>query len=126
MEKIPPKEMADQIVKLIRKQHPDSNYLKKVFQYVREELALRSRMEQSTRLPELMTEDELKRFFKAVWHASNRTHMVMLKLMLFTGIRNQELANITLQHVNLDSMRIRISHGKGDKDRYVLFPRQFQ
>ena len=126
MEKIPPKEMADQIVKLIRKQHPDSNYLKKVFQYVREELALRSRMEQSTRLPELMTEDELKRFFKAVWHASNRTHMVMLKLMLFTGIRNEELANITLQHVNLDSMRIRISHGKGDKDRYVLFPRQFQ
>lgn len=126
MEKTPPKEMADQIAKLLRKQHPDSNYLKKVFQYVREGLALKAEMVRSKRLPELMTEDELHRFFKAVWHASNRTHMVMLKLMLFTGMRNEELANITLQHVNLESMRIRINHGKGDKVRYVLFPRQFQ
>jgi len=68
-----------------------------------------------------MNEDELNRFYKAVWQASNRMHIVMLKLILFTGIRNEELVNLTLENVDLDSMRIRISHGKGDKDRYVLF-----
>jgi integrase/recombinase XerD len=72
-----------------------------------------------------MTEDELNRYFKAIWHASNRSHMVMLKLILFTGIRNEELVNLTLNDVDLDSMRIRISHGNGDKDRYVLFPPYF-
>ena len=126
MERIPPKKMAKQIVKLLRKQHPDPSYVKKVFQYVREDLGLKGGRVRSKRLPKLMTEDELKRFYKAVWHASNRTHMVMLKLILFTGIRNEELANLTLDDVDLDSMRIRIAHGKGDKDRYVLFPPYFR
>jgi integrase/recombinase XerD len=126
MERIPPKKMAKQVVKLLRRQHPDPSYVKKVFQYVREDLGLKGGTVRTKRLPELMTEDELNRFYKAVWHTSNRMHMVMLKLMLFTGIRNAELANLTLKDVDLDSMRIRIDHGKGDKDRYVLFPPSFR
>ena len=126
MERVPPKKMAKQIVKLLRKQRPDPSYVKKVFQYVREDLGLKGGRVRSKRLPKLMTEHELKRFYKAVWHASNRTHMVMLKLILFTGIRNEELANLTLDDVDLESMRIRIAHGKGDKDRYVLFPPYFR
>jgi integrase/recombinase XerD len=115
MGRTPPKETADQIVKLLRKQHPDPSYVKKVFQHVREALALKGGSVQPKRLPELMTEDEL-----------NRSHMVMLKLMLFTGIRNEELANISIKNVDLDSMRIRISHGERDKDRCVLFPPYFR
>ena len=126
MERIPPKKMAEQVVKLLRKQHPDPRYVKNVFHYVREALALKGGSVRSKRLPELMTDDELNRFYKAVWHASNRSHIIMLKLMLFTGIRNEELVNITIKDVDLDSMRIRISHGKGDKDRYVLFPSYFR
>jgi hypothetical protein len=33
MKRIQPKEMADKIVKLLRKQHPDPSYVKKIFQY---------------------------------------------------------------------------------------------
>ncbi len=126
MERIPPKKMAKQVAKLLRNQRPDPSYVKKVFQYVREDLGLKGGTVRTKKLPELMTEDELDRFYKAVWQASNRMHMVMLKLMLFTGIRNAELANLTLKDVDLDSMRIRIDHGKGDKDRYVLFPPFFR
>lgn len=126
MKRVPPKEMSDKIVKLLRKQHPDPNYLKKVFQYVREDLGLKGGKVRSKRLPKLMTEDELNRFYKAVWHTSNRAHMIMLKLILFTGIRNKELVNLTLKDVDLDSIRIRIDYGKGDKDRYVLFPPYFR
>ena len=125
MERTPPKQLAGQLVKVIRKQHPDPNYLKKVFQYIRESLDLKGGNVRPKRLPELMTEDELKLFYKAVWYASNQSHMVMLKLILFTGIRNEELVNITIQDVDLESMRIRI-HGKGDKDRNVLFPPYFR
>jgi integrase/recombinase XerD len=126
MERIPLKKMAKQLVKLLRKQHPDPSYVKKAFQHVREDLGLKGGRVRSKRLPKLMTEDELRRFYKAVWHASNRTHMVMLKLILFTGVRNEELANLTLDDVDLDSMRIRIGHGRDDIDRYVLFPRNFR
>lgn len=126
MKRIPPKEMAGKIIKLLRKQHLDPNYTKKVFQNVREGLGLKGGMVQPKRLPELMTTEELKRFYEAVWYASNRNHMVMLKLMLFTGIRNAELVNITLKDMDLDLARIRIGRGKGDKDRYVLFPPYFR
>ncbi len=126
MQSIPPKEMADQIVKLLGKQRPDAQYVKKVFQYVRESLGLKGGTVRTKKLPELMTEDELKRFYEAVWKGFDRSHMVMLKLMLFTGIRNDELVNLTLQDVDLDQMRIRINQGKGGKDRYVLFPPYFR
>ena len=126
MKIIPPKEMANQIVKLLKKQRPDAQYVKKVFQYVRESLDLKGGTVQTKKLPELMTEDELKRFYEAVWKGFNRSHMVMLKLLLFTGIRNDELVNLTLQDVDLDQMRLRINQGKGGKDRYVLFPRNFR
>ena len=119
MERIPPKKMAKQVAKLLRKQRPNPSYVKKVFQYVREDLGLKGGTVRGKKLPELMTEVELNRFYKAVWQASNRMHMVMLKLLLFTGIRNRELANLTLNDVDLDSMRIRIDHGKGDKDRSI-------
>ena len=102
MERIPPKKMAKQVVKLLRKQRPDPSYVKKVFQYVREDLGLKGGTARRKKLPELMTEVELNRFYKAVWQASNRMHMVMLKLILFTGIRNAELANLTLKDVDLD------------------------
>ncbi len=126
MKIIPPKEMANQIVKLLKKQRPDAQYVKKVFQYVRESLDLKGGTVQTKQLPELMTEDELKRFYEAVWKGFNRSHMVMLKLLLFTGIRNDELVNLTLQDVDLDQMRLRVNQGKGGKDRYVLFPRNFR
>ncbi len=125
-ERTPPKEMADRIIKLFRKQQPDPNYVKKVFQYVRAALELKGGEIGAKRLPELMTEDELKRFYEAVWKGFSRLHVVLLKLMLFTGARNAELADITLADVDLDQMKIRITQGKGGKDRYVLFPPYFR
>jgi integrase/recombinase XerD len=77
-------------------------------------------------LPDLLTQDELKHFYTAVWNGFNRDHVVMLKLLLFTGIRNAELANINLDDVDLTQTRIRIDQGKGGKDRYVLFPPYFR
>jgi len=109
MQSIPPKEMANQIVTLLRNQRPDANYLKKVFQYVRESLDLKGGTVRTKKLPELMTENELKRFYEVVWKEFNKSHMVMLKLMLFTGIRNDELVNITIKDVDLGQMRIQIN-----------------
>jgi len=126
MERIPPKKMADQLVRLLRKQHPDPNYVKKVFQHIREDLDLKGGKIRTKRLPELLTDDELKRFYDAVWKGFNRFHVVMLKLLLFTGIRNAELSEITLSDVDLNQMKIRITQGKGNQDRYVLFPPYFR
>ena len=52
-------------------------------------------------------------------------HVVMLKLILFTGIRNEELVNLKIEDVDLDLMQIRIDLEKGEKARQVLLPLSF-
>ena len=61
-----------------------------------------------------------------MWHAHQLTHVVMLKLLLFTGIRNAELAQLRVTDVDLQTCHLRITQGKGHKDRYVLFPSSFR
>jgi integrase/recombinase XerD len=126
MARIPPKKMAKQIAGQLRKQNPDPNYVKKVFQYVRENLGLKGGTVTPRHLPDLMTKEELKHLYKAVWKAFNRMHMVMLKLILYTGIRNEELVNLRLNDVDLEATRIRIERENDDMVRVVLFPLYFR
>ena len=87
--KTPPKEMAKKLTRLLRSQHPNYAYLKKVFQHTRALLQVKpGRVER--RLPELLTDEELVAFYEKVWQAHNTTHMVMIKLLIFTGVRNAE------------------------------------
>lgn len=46
--------------------------------------------------------------------------------LLYTGVRVAELVAIRISEVDLDSCRIRITSGKGGKDRYVPFPASFK
>jgi integrase/recombinase XerD len=124
-QRTPPKEMAKKLVRLLRPQRPDYQYLKKVFQHTREMLKIHP-SKVKKRLPELLTDEELVSYYEAVWNARNPQHMVMLKLLIFTGLRNAELAGLRLQDVDLNNRQIRIEQGKGNKDRYVLFPQSFR
>lgn len=121
----PPKEMARKLVRLLRAQHPDYFYLKKVFQHTREWLKI-TPAKAEKRLPELLTDDELVAFYETVWQARHTVHMVMIKLLIFSGVRNAELASVRLKDVDLNGCQIRIEQGKGKKDRYVLFPKSFR
>jgi integrase/recombinase XerD len=121
----PPKQMAGKLARLLRAERPNHQYLKKVFQHARSMLAVvPAKVEK--RLPELLTNHELVAFYEAVWHARNPTHMVMIKLLIFTGLRNAELAGVRLQDVDLDHCQVRVVQGKGGKDRSVLFPNSFR
>jgi integrase/recombinase XerD len=123
--KTQPKEMARKLARILRSQRPDYYYLKKVFQHTREILKIIPGKTEK-RLPELLTDDELVAFYETVWQSRNAVHMVMIKLLIFSGVRNAELANVRLKDVDLNSCQIRIEQGKGKKDRYVLFPKSFR
>ncbi len=117
--------MARKLVRLLRPVHPDYSYLKKVFQHTRELLQVRPGKVEK-RLPELLTDEELLAFYEAVWNARQPVHMVMIKLLIFTGVRNAELASVRLKDVDLNNCQLRIEQGKGKKDRNVLFPKSFR
>ena len=120
-----PKAIAKRLVRLLRAQQPNYHYTKKVFQHIRELLDIGS-TSPVKRLPELLTEVELVAFYEAIWHARQLTHTVMLKLLLFTGMRNAELVHLRATDVDLQTCQIRITQGKGHQDRYVLFPSSFR
>ena len=123
--RIAPKEMAKKLVKLLRSSRPDYLYLKQVFKHTRQMLEVNVEKSRK-RLPELLTDSELVAFYEAVWNARNTSHLVMIKLLIYTGIRNAELTNVQIKDVDLTNCTVRIEQGKGKKDRYVLFPMSFR
>ena len=124
-QRLNPKEAAKKIVRLLKPNCPDYHYLKKVFQHTRELLDIKPEKARK-RLPELLTDTELITFYEAVWNARNTNHLVMIKLLIYTGIRNAELTNVQIKDIDLTNCTVRIEQGKGKKDRYVLFPMSFR
>jgi integrase/recombinase XerD len=121
----PPKQMAQRLARVLRPKRPEYAYLTKVFQHTRALLAVKPAT-RGKRLPHLLTDRELVAFYEAVWQARHPTHMVMIKVLIFTGLRNAELARIRLQDVDLEQCHIHVVHGKGSRDRTVLFPTSFR
>lgn len=120
-----PQKKARQLAKYLRDEQPDYHYLKAVFRHLRTELQV-AVLKNSKKLPLLPNEDELKRYYEAVWHGHNSQDLLIIKTFLYTGARVSELVNIKLSDVDFRRCQIRIDAGKGDKDRIVPFPESFK
>lgn len=68
------------------------------------------------KLPAVMTQQEMRKILECVVNVKHRT---LLSLMYSTGMRLSEIANLKIEEVDSKQMRIRITAGKGKKDRYV-------
>ncbi|MEM6265329.1 MAG: site-specific integrase [Bacteroidota bacterium] len=68
-------------------------------------------------LPEVLSEEEVKRLISAV---KNLKHRCILMLIYSTGLRLSESVNVRLDDLLVDRRQIFIKGGKGKKDRYVI------
>lgn len=117
--------MAKQLVKYLRPERPDYNYLRDLFRHLRKELDVIVTTT-AKKLPVVPSEEEIKKYYEAVWQTKNVQHMILIKILLYTGIRVSELINIKISDVDLERCQIRINQGKGRKDRIVPFPGPFR
>lgn len=120
-----PRKKAKELAKYLRSEHPDYQYLKTVFRHLRTELKIEVDRN-SKALPQVPTEEELRKFYEVVWKARNSQDLLIIKILLYTGSRVNGLVNIKLTDVDLDQCQIRIQQGKGGKDRVVPFPDHFK
>jgi integrase/recombinase XerD len=120
----PVKEKAKQVAKLLRKENPDYNYLRELFRNLRRELKV-SVLRSSKSLPYVPTEEEIRQYYNAVWQSRNMQDMMIVKTLLYTGVRVSEFVSIKISDVDSDRCQIRINQGKGKKDRIVPFPTGF-
>lgn len=125
MTRTPPKKKARELAKLLCAEQPDYPYLKSVFRALREELEI-AVPRKEVRLPEVPTEEDMRRFYQAVWNCRNFADMVLIKTLFYTGVRVSELVVIRLDEVDVERCQIRITLGKGSKDRQVPFPHSFR
>src|SRR5438067_1941850 len=121
----PARQKARQLAKHLRAERPDYIYLKEVFRHLRTELDVEVQREPK-RLPYVPTEAEIRRYYETVWKQRRGGDVVLIKTLLYTGVRVAELVAIRLDDVDLDACRIRITEGKGGKDRVVPFPPSFK
>ncbi len=85
---------------------------------VRNGLRLR-RPKRHRKLPQLLSEPDLKRFFRAIQECGDVEHEIMLRFLFFTSIRVSELVNIKVKDVDLGGCKVFVDQGKGSKDRYI-------
>ncbi len=74
------------------------------------------------RLPQTLTVEEVKTLIKApdLTTPEGKRDRAIMELLYATGIRSNELVNLDLSHVNIDSQEALV-FGKGAKERIVLF-----
>jgi len=120
-----PRKKALQIIKYLRHEDPDYNYLRAVFVHLRKELGIKVGSK-AKKLPYVPTEEEIRRYYKAVWESKNRQDMIIIKTLLYTGARVSELIRLKICDVDLDRCQVKIVSGKGQKDRIVPFPKSFR
>ncbi len=121
----PARQKARQLARALRGERPDYPYLKEVFRHLRAELGV-AVARPPERLPVVPTEDGIRRFYEAVWRGRRMGDVVLIKTLLYTGVRVSELVALRLEAVDLDRCQLRVTAGKGGKDRVVPFPAAFK
>ena len=71
------KQKARELAKYLRKERPDYAYLKEIFRHLRTELEI-TVPTQSRRLPYVPTEDEIRRYYEAVWQTRKTADLVLI------------------------------------------------
>ncbi len=125
MEYMTAKQKAKQIAKYFRQERADYQYIKSVFRQLRQELDI-TVTKTPKKLPYVPTGEEIKKYYNTVWQSKNMQHVVMIKTLLYTGIRVTELINVKINDIDIDACQIKINQGKGKKDRIVPFPQSFK
>jgi len=74
-------------------------------------------VKQPRSLPVVLGPDELARFFAAI---KNLKHRALLMTAYAAGLRVSEVTRLRVADIDSSRMVIRVRHGKGQKDRYVM------
>jgi site-specific recombinase XerD len=77
------------------------------------------RPRREAKLPDVLSEDEMKRLFGSVINLKHRT---MLMLAYASGLRVSEVVRLRIEDIDGDRGLMHIRSAKGKKDRFTLFP----
>lgn len=80
-----------------------------------------NRLNRPKKLPEPLTEKEVKRMLYA---CKNYRDYAIIKTLASSGIRASELCNLDIKDIDLEKRKLKVVQGKGSKDGIVVFSRE--
>jgi integrase/recombinase XerD len=116
--------LVKRIARLVRAEALDAEGFRYVVARVRKLLGFKAQ-KKGRRLPAVLKQDEVRRFYAVVDRADNVLHSLLLRLLFYTGVRVSELCDLRVEDIDWAGRRIRVNEGKGGKDRVVLFKDSF-
>lgn len=117
--------VAREIVNIVRRHRLTYDTLNKAARDARRATGLKP-PKRGRQLPKLLPDAVLKKYFDTILGSGDLKHEILFRLLFYTAIRVSELTHIKLTDVDLTASKIFIDDGKGDRDRYVLFPESFR
>lgn len=85
IQRTPVRQKAKQLSKTLRQENPDYNYLRELFRHLRKELNV-DVTRQSKKLPYVPNEEEMQKYYQAVWQSRNMHHVILIKTLLYTTL----------------------------------------
>ena len=110
----PVRQKAKQLAKLLKEENPDYDYLRQLFRHLRTELSV-DVTHKDKKLPYVPTEEEICKYYQAVWKSRNMKHVLMIKTLLYTGARVSELVHMKLVTSILIAAKYELLRGKVKK-----------
>src|SRR5215472_7155157 len=101
-------EVVVQFVRIARKARLSYDEFLYISQQARKKLGLH-RPKKERRLPQLLPEAALKRFFQIIQDCGDVQHEILLKLLFYTAVRVSELVHIEVGDFDLDACKIFIN-----------------
>lgn len=116
---------AREIITIIRRHKLSYDYFNAACKDARKHCGLKP-PSRGRKLPQLLPDYDLRKYVETIDRSDNLQHQIMIRILMYTGVRVAELTRIRLTDVDAEQGKIFIEQGKGDKDRYVLFPPAFR
>ena len=126
MKKMTAREKAHQIAKSLRGQDVGYDYIRNMFVYLRKELGIDGNRKRKSVRPYIPTEEEMEKYYKVVWECKNMNDVLIIKTLLYTGIKVSELIRLKIRDVHLDGCSIEIKNRDPSRTRRVPFPSSFK
>lgn len=122
----PSAKKAKELAVYLLQEDPDYLYIREVFKHLRNELDIAVCLVPK-KSPYIPSDREIEKFYEEVWKSRNIQNIVIIKTILYTGIRVGELVEIKLDDVALEKCQIHVrDENKSHKDRFVPFPQFFK
>lgn len=123
--------LVKELKKVIRKYKPGRKELENALREVRRDVSVLEiigpvRNQPGRKLPKLPTDEQVQILLSTLEDDGRLVYRLMIKMLLYTGLRNDELCNLRVDGIDLRRNLFRVEQGKGGKDRNIPIFKEFR